>query len=51
MKFVKHITDNEADETITFFAHLKNECLIWTLYQQMKFLWLKKCDFIVLSKS
>ena len=25
MKFVKHITDNEADETITSFAHLKNE--------------------------
>ena len=25
MKFVKHITDNEADETIRFFAHLKNE--------------------------
>lgn len=25
LKFVKHITDNEADQTITFFAHLKNE--------------------------
>ena len=42
LKFTRHITDNEANETITFFAHLKNECLIWTLYQQMKVLWLKK---------
>lgn len=31
LKFVRHITDNEADETITFFVHLKNESHIDSL--------------------